>query len=280
MTNSSTEPSRPADIDPISTLAEAHAGAPQDPAARDRLWRGVFDLEEWHLLEHTNDQHPPKLLTGREDGRSCVLAYTSRPRAEVARAHFASVMPGQRVGVVSISRLGAAARSCSESGPEFLLFNQGTGGPGFGETLESIAAMQEYFADALPEGCLDRFARMALRINQPMMWGRLHRQMARRGELALVRAGADSGPVVITVNERRSILVFTHPSRCGPGLEAFRQAGGGRAAPVLQPLSGSQLVAMCAGAPKTNPAAPTHLTFNLGTTPFGATLIEFGGQSH
>ncbi len=155
-----------------------------DPANRptwDALWRAVFALPAWHLITHAAPGVAPQPVTAKIQNQSCVLLYTSPARAAAARAHFAQAIPNSTVAVLSLPIQDAAALICThpKTGPDLALFNQGTEGKGFTESLPAIATMLEFFTDSLPASCFARFTQAANKINHPEVWRRLKRHLAR-----------------------------------------------------------------------------------------------------
>ena len=164
----------------VFTQLSAAMQSDGDASARHRLWAAVFGLDQWHFVDFAmKGAKPVAPMHTSHEGRSCVLVYTSRERAEIALRHYSESVKVMSFAVVSLSRNDALERVCQlpRGKPEFVLFNAGTGGNGFSETVASVAAMSDYFADALPEDALHRLADLAVAVPDPTPMKRLTRRL-------------------------------------------------------------------------------------------------------
>lgn len=257
-------PSVPAQASDTFTKLSETLDTEGDASARHRLWTATFALDQWHFIDFA-----PKgaavlsPMLSSHNGRSCVLVYTSHERARIAERHYRQSVPNIDFAVTSLPRSAALERICAlpTEKPEFALFNAGTGGNGFAESIPSLAAMSDFFLDELPNGALHRLAQMAASAPDPTPMTRLLRRL---GKLDAWYFIADSDhkdiPQVLTVKNVNHFAVYTSPADRAAFLAAAPHLAT-RAQFQLSPLQATALLQACEK--KTNHQLPLA-AFNPG----------------
>jgi hypothetical protein len=271
------KPELPAQADDVFTQLSAAMNSDGDASARQRLWAAVFGLEQWHFVDFAvKGAKPIAPMHTTHEGRSCVLAYTSRERAEIALRHYNAV-EAMSFAAASFPRDGALERICQlpRGKPEFVLFNAGTGGNGFAETVESVAAMSDFFADALPEGALHRLADMAAAVPDPTPMKRLARRLEKLAKWYFI-ADADHQdiPHLMMAGDRPAFAVYTSAAKV-----AARVAGDASLATrTTFELSSGQGVALLAACMAKTGEKVSDAVFNPGEAGFVVPIAGLTGK--
>lgn len=217
------KPVLPAQADDIFNQLSGALDREGDASARHRLWTAVFALKEWHFLNLGMRGAAAKVPMATTDhDRSCVVAFTSRQRAEIAAHHYNTATAALDVDITSLPRAFALEqRICllPRSTPDFVLFNAGTGGNGFAETIQSIVAMSDFFLDELPECGLHHLAAMASKAPDAAPLKRLVRGLHKLPHWHFI-SDADNPdvPQVVTDNDLPHFTLFTSPQRVTDGV--------------------------------------------------------------
>jgi len=230
---------------PITQLSLA-----ADPANRpswDALWKAVFALPAWHFVTATSPGSEPQAVRTTMDGRSCVLIYTSAARAAAARGHYAQAMPKAEVAARALSVTQAAEYVCSmrKDGPGFVLFNQGTAGKGFAESIPSIATMIEYMTGTLPAGCIARFIQAGNQMQHPEVWRRLKMHLARLPRwYMLTDPERRDLPQLIETDGQNRTTMYSGEHEAKIAVAAMGQGGPGNVPAILEltPKEGADML--------------------------------------
>jgi len=262
--------------DVFNALSEAVNNSP-DPAARNRLWKAVFALPEWHFVDFAPKGGKPQTpMHTTHNDRSCVLAYTSRLRANIAIKYYSESAKVLSFAALSLSRSQALERICQlpNAKPELALFNPGTGGHGFAETVPSLAAMSDFFIDELPDGALHRLAQMAAVTPDPTPTARLVRRLYALNQWHFI---ADSGhkdvPQIISVDGVPHFAAHTSAAHVAERVALTAELAS-RQKFALAPSHAIALLRSCRRQVKDR---INHVAFNPGPAEFCLPLTALGG---